>query len=591
MTRRFVEATAVCALLVLHSATCGLAGAASSGIPAVQTAWDAVALSDSVLAFGSVTTGEPHSLNVTLTNNLDVPVDVTGAAFEEGVFWTDLDPLEIPAYGSHDFQVYFSSNQNLDYTDFLAINVQAAAPAGGPALIGRSLVARVSAEAEYPDIYYSATHNKWGEELKDVLTDLIDGHTALGYNTARDSMYGSIDNVAGWVECVYTGRKAFFNTRAGATANSFNCEHTWPQSFSGSAEPMMSDIFHLYATDETANSKRANLDFGVVTSTPTWSVGGSKLGNDAQGQLVFEPRDVHKGNVARTHFYYIIRYNGAYNGYQNAAKMETWLRAWHVSSPVDSAEQARNQHIYTLQHNRNPFIDHPELVDRISSFFGTAVHEVLPEIVVAPEAASLGTIGFDTTAFYYLAIINSGGDTLHVSSISSTNTAFGVGAGSLELAPESYTYVAVTYASGQMALVDSTRVVISSDDGDESVIQVPVSVEVGGCAGVPGQDSDGPGAGQPQAAICLYQNQPNPFDQETTISFEINEPQPVDLAIYNIRGQMVRRILQGERLAAGRHQVLFTATGLPSGVYYCRLATEGTTRTASMLFLDGDRQP
>ena len=202
-------------------------------------------------------------------------------------------------------------------------------------------------------------------------------------------MYASIDNVGGWVECVYTGRTAYFNTRAGATANGFNCEHTWPQSFSDEAEPMRSDIFHLYPTDETANSRRADLDFGIVT-TVSWTVGGSKLGTDAQGQQVFEPRDVHKGNVARSHFYYAIRYNGLYNEYVNPTKMETHLRAWHVSDPVDSAEQARNQHIYTLQHNRNPFIDHPELVDRISSFFGTATRALAPEIAVAPVGGGYG---------------------------------------------------------------------------------------------------------------------------------------------------------------------------------------------------------
>ncbi|HVP57536.1 MAG TPA: endonuclease [bacterium] len=552
----------------------GPAGLGSPALVSLEASWNAVALSDSVLGFGSVTTGQTHSLGVTLTNNLDIPVDVTRAGFEESVFWTDLGPMEIPAHASHDFQVYFSSIQDVNYTDFLTIDVEAA-PAGGPSAIGHSLVARVSAQAAYPDTYYSVTQNKWGQELKAVLTDLIDGHTALGYNTARDSMYGSIDNVAGWVECVYTGRKAFFNTRAGATANNFNCEHTWPQSFSNDAEPMRSDIFHLYPTDETANTKRADLDFGVVTSV-TWTVGGSKLGTDAQGQQVFEPRDVHKGNVARSIFYYVIRYNGAYNHWENASKMESWLRIWHVTSPVDSAEQARNRHIYKLQHNRNPFIDHPELVDRISSFFGTAVHTVSPEIAVAPGDFSFGTIGFDTTACYYVAIINTGEDTLRVSSISSTNPAFTVGTGSLNLAPESFAYVAVTYASGETALTDSTKIVVSSNDSDESLIQIPASVEVGGNAGV---------AGRPLAEIRLYQNQPNPFGRETTISFEIARPQPVSLTVYNIRGQMVSRILRGDWQAAGRHEVHFTAAGLPPGVYYCRLAAGGKVETKSMLFL------
>jgi hypothetical protein len=90
-------------------------------------------------------------------------------------------------------------------------------------------------------------------------------------------------------------------------------------------------------------------------------------------------------------------------------------------------------------------------------------------------------------------------------------------------------------------------------------------------------------------AVCLYPNQPNPFCRKTTISFDLDRPQSVELAIYNIRGQVVSQILKGERLAAGRHEVLFTATGLPSGVYYCRLAAAGRIQTRSMLFLDSGR--
>ena len=546
-----------------------------------QDDWNAVTLSDSVISFGAVTTGGLHAIAVTITNDLDVPVEVIGAAFDEPVFSTDLmdtvalPGLEIPPQSSHEFHVYFSSEQNVDYTDFLRIELDRGV---------RPLVAEVSAQAQCPDSYYSVTRNKWAQELKTVLTDLIDGHTSLGYTTARDSMYGHIDNVGGWVECVYTGRKAFFNTRAGATANGFNCEHTWPQSFSGDAEPMRSDIFHLYPTDETANSKRANLDFGPVTSV-SWTVGGSKLGNDAQGQLVFEPRDVHKGNVARTIFYYIIRYNGAYNQWQNPSKLETWLRAWHVSDPPDSAEEARNQHIYVLQHNRNPFIDHPELADRISSFFGTAVRDLAPELAVAPQAVCLDTVGFDSTVCYYVALANSGSDTLDVSSITSTNPAFVADKASLNLAPESYEYVGITYVSGQSALNDSTRIVILSNDADESTVEIPVSVVVVGGAGVGG----GNVGGTEPRDLRLYQNSPNPFGQRTTIAFDLDRAGDVDLAIYNIHGQLVSRVLRNQSLPAGEHHVAFSADGLPSGIYYYRLAAGERVLTKSMLLLGGRR--
>jgi endonuclease I len=560
------------------------AGVLGAALAAAEEDWYAVALSDTVLSFGAVTTGESHSLLVTITNDLDRAVEITGVAFEEGIFSTDLAglvPFEIPAHTNHNFHVYFSSEQNINYADFLRIELD-----GGV----HPLVARVTAQAQYPDAYYACTQNKWAEELKDSLTNLIDGHTALGYNLARDSMYASIDNVAGWVECVYTGRKAFFNTRAGATANGFNCEHTWPQSFFSEAEPMKSDIFHLYPTDEAANSMRGNLDFGVVANV-SWSVGGSKLGTDAQGQLVFEPRGVHKGNVARSHFYYIIRYNGAYDGYQNATKMESHFRVWHLSDPVDSVEQARNQHIYTLQHNRNPFIDHPELVERISSFFGIAVRDLVPEIAVAPEAVSMDTVGLDSTAIYHLAVLNSGTDTLHVSSVTSSNPAFEVVPTSFALAPDSYGYISITYESGGVPLSDSTRVTIASDDADESSVEVLATIEVGACAGVAGGDIDGDGAGSRDVrSVYLCQNSPNPFFRRTTIAFDLAERSAVEMSIYNVKGELVSVLLAEDSLPAGTHSVAFVTDlvrpgVLPAGIYYCRLVAGDRVLTRPMVLL------
>jgi endonuclease I len=533
-----------------------------------QDDWNAISLSDSVVDLGVQTTGITDSVTITLTNNLVVPVTVIQAAFEEDVFWADIGSGPIPGRTRRDVTIYFSAAHNLSYTDFLCIEMDHGI---------RPLVVEVSAEAYYPDSYYACTRNKWAEELKESLTALIDDHNSVGYTTARDSMYGHIDNVDGWVECVYTGRTAFFNTRAGAAANNFNCEHTWPQSFSGEAEPMRSDIFHLYPSDVTANSMRANLDFGIVTSV-TWSVGGSKLGTDSEGQTVFEPRDVHKGNVARSHFYYIIRYDGNYNLYQDPAKMEAHFRIWHLSDPVDVAEQQRNQDIYNLQSNRNPFIDHPELVDRISSFFGTASHEDAPEIAVAPASVDMGTVCFNTTAHYYIAVVNSGSDTLHVSSIASTDVDFAVDRPGLTLAPETHEYVRITYVSGEVEVTDSTDILISSDDGDEGLSTIPVTIEVSDAAGIDVADSE-------SWDFRLYQNRPNPFSVQTTISFELCDRADVDLAVYNIQGQCVMQLLEGNRLPPGLHRVGFSSRSLAPGVYFCRLTAGRLTATRRMVHI------
>jgi len=540
----------------------------AAGAAWAQADWNAVSVSDSVISFGSVTTGETDSLLVTLTNNLTVPVGVQDAAFEEAVFSADLAGQVIPALDSLDFYIRCSADQNIDYTDFLLIELDEGI---------RPLVVEVSAQAYFPGSYYDGTRNLWGEDLKAALTSIIDGHNSLGYNPARDHMYGHIDNVDGWVECVYTGRTAFFNTREGATANNFNCEHTWPQSFFSEAEPMKSDIFHLYPTDMNANGMRANLDFGIVVNQ-TWSVGGSKLGTDSDGQTVFEPRDVHKGNVARSHFYFIIRYDGNYNSYVDAAKMETHFRSWHASDPVDSAEEQRNEDIYDLQYNRNPFIDHPALVDRISSFFGTATHSPSPEIAVGPASVDMGIVGFDLTAEAYIAVANTGDDTLDVTSITSTNPDFGVDKAAITLVPEDYDYIRVTYVTGSVGATDSTDIVISSNDSDESPITVPVVIEVADVSGVDdAQDA--------VAGIRLYRNRPNPFSRRTAIAFTLDRAADVDLSVYDVKGKLVTRLVDGVRLTAGDHTSEFFTGNLPSGVYYCRLRAGARVLTRPMVIL------
>jgi len=553
-----------------HSAAAGLALGLLLGTTAgVAADWNSVSLSDSLVAFGTVTTGETTSVAMSITNSLSVPIDITGVGMTGDAFFTDLAPMEIQPLETEFFDVCFASDQNLDFKEFLRVEL-------GDGV--RPLVAEVSAGAHHPGAYYSATQNLWAEDLKTALTGIIDDHTGLGYTLARDHMYGSIDNHDGWVECVYTGRTAYFNTRAGATANNFNCEHTWPQSFSDEAEPMRSDLFHLYPSDMTANSMRANLDFGVV-STVTWSQGGSKLGYDSTSQQVFEPRDAHKGNVARSHFYYIIRYDGAYNEYVDSAKMEAHFRNWHISDPVDSLESLRNEDIYALQDNRNPFIDHPEFSERISSFFGTAVRSVEPEIVICPADIDMGTIGFDSTAHYYFAIINGGDDSLHVSSITSSNPGFSASKYATALDARTFEYVRIGYTSGTAEIDDTTTISIASDDADESLLEIPVTIHVADLAGVEHDDIA-------PDVFSLSQNTPNPFVDRTTIAFSLPVTSAVNLSVYDTAGRLVKRLLGGEEMTPGAHRVVFDPGRLPSGVYYCRLRAGDRVDTMRMVLIN-----
>ncbi len=191
-------------------------------------------------------------------------------------------------------------------------------------------------------------------ELVEQLQDISEVKTSVDYTQARRLMFTKIDNFGGEVECVYTGRKGRYNSIP--NDRDMNCEHTWPQS-QGATGVAKSDLFHLFPTDSKANSTRSSLPFGPV-SHPSWEEGGSKCDGD-----VFEVRKEHRGNVARAKFYFAVRY-----GKHIPRDEEEALRAWHKEDPVDAAERERCNQIENIQHNRNPFIDHPEYVDEIDDF-------------------------------------------------------------------------------------------------------------------------------------------------------------------------------------------------------------------------------
>ena len=190
------------------------------------------------------------------------------------------------------------------------------------------------------------------------------GHQALSYDAARDFIFEyNIEENNGRLKCHYTGREVPAHNRREGQAQGFDTEHTWPQSKGAGSSPARTDMHHLWPIDSNSNSRRSNYDFDNVVSGEEWSEGGSKLGLNANGDTRFEVRDDHKGNVARAYFYFSVIYD-----YPIDDTTEATLRQWHVADPPDESEKHRNNEIEALQHSRNPFIDAPELVDRIADF-------------------------------------------------------------------------------------------------------------------------------------------------------------------------------------------------------------------------------
>lgn len=238
--------------------------------------------------------------------------------------------------------------------------------------------------------------------------------TSLGYTNARDKMYGDIDNVAGRVTCVYSGYSKDGSTRNDMNATGsggvvqINTEHTWPQSLFNSTEPMQSDIHHLYPTWANPNSSRGNNPFGEIDDNAgsTWFGGGYK--NPVQTSTKpsaaviaqysqssggkFEPRADHRGDVARTMFYFWTMYetHSAMSGGNASVNanffngMKDVLYKWHKADPADAKETARTNAIAGYQGKPNPYVLDSTLVRRV--FFHTATSvDPEPEIAAAFE--------------------------------------------------------------------------------------------------------------------------------------------------------------------------------------------------------------
>ncbi|HEY9898362.1 MAG TPA: endonuclease [Pantanalinema sp.] len=239
-----------------------------------------------------------------------------------------------------------------------------------PAPYGTS---RTKAFDQAPADYYRAAEGQQGQSLLRSLAGIVSKHKELGYDRARDVMFADVDDLDGddVVECDYTDRqldKITDRNSAYRNGKGFNAEHTWPQS-KGAVGVAKSDLHHLFPTDCNANSMRSSFPFGEVV-TVTWSEGGSKLGLDASGETVFEPRDEQKGNTARALFYFYTVY-GQQADLSNFRHEEATLKKWHAKDPVTALDRARNDAVYRLQGNRNPFVDVPEFVQGVGSFLPT----------------------------------------------------------------------------------------------------------------------------------------------------------------------------------------------------------------------------
>ena len=231
--------------------------------------------------------------------------------------------------------------------------------------------------------YYSSAEGKSEASLKTALHEIIKGHTDVGYKGLW-SVYQTTDYRDGKIWDMYsTCDWTYSADQCGNYSNICDCynrEHMIPQSWFDERTPMKSDAFHVYPTDGKVNGMRGNYPHGETNASAIGGKGLGKLGASSvagYSGTVYEPVDEYKGDIARTYFYFVTRYEDQLSSFDKNdvltgntyPSLTDWfynlMLAWHREDPVSQKELDRNEAVYAHQHNRNPFIDYPELVEHI----------------------------------------------------------------------------------------------------------------------------------------------------------------------------------------------------------------------------------
>ena len=293
-------------------------------------------------------------------------------------------------------------------------------------MLAMVIVAVQTVLAAAPASYYNGAVGKSDEALMTALRNIIHSHTEVSYSSGLLKAFAKADvDAQGYIIDIYSNCR-YSPSDNGSSAShmgeGYNREHSFPRSwFGGEVAPMNTDVFHIYPTDIHVNSQRGNHPYGVCANGTRLSYGSyvakGKLGTctyPGYSGTVFEPDDEYKGDLARTYFYMATCYKTELPSWPGSAQLDysrnkykafsTWtinmLMEWHRLDPVSEKEIKRNEAVYGIQGNRNPFIDHPELAELIwgnqqgKAWTGTG--EEIPAAITSPANGSTFDMGTTT---------------------------------------------------------------------------------------------------------------------------------------------------------------------------------------------------
>lgn len=263
-----------------------------------------------------------------------------------------------------------------------------------------------------PQGYYNGTEGLTGNSLKSALHNILKNDDHTSYSGLWGAYQQTDRKPNGKVWDIYSDipngtppyQFDFGSDQCGNYSNEGDCynrEHLWAQSWSNNDGTNKTDLHHVFPTDGYVNNRRGNYAFGEVSNASWTSRNGSKLGNNKISGFngtVFEPIDEYKGDIARALLYVSVRYYQEDSGWSNSdmtnkSVIKDWalnmLLRWHEEDPVSQKEIDRNDAVYSIQRNRNPFVDYPEFVHRIwDPYWSVEENELTVLVNVWPNPAT-----------------------------------------------------------------------------------------------------------------------------------------------------------------------------------------------------------
>jgi len=231
-----------------------------------------------------------------------------------------------------------------------------------------------------PDGYYEGTDDLTAEPLKQKLRDIAGaGHNPINYKATRHLLKQIHEDPANKdnVITIYT-RESVPKANFVGEGNDppWNREHVLPQAYGAkSQDNARSDLHNLFPSIVIVNANRDSLYFDESDADAEIPDLAPLCSFDSDS---WEPPDEIKGDIARVVFYMDVRYDGSDSTVDISigetpdkrrgqfAKLSTLIE-WHNQDPVSDEERLRNNRIFSVQGNRNPFVDRPEFVEAVYS--------------------------------------------------------------------------------------------------------------------------------------------------------------------------------------------------------------------------------